>query len=82
MILVTRFVAEAIAEVANDDNIISDNDERIEVNLVLCELDIDEIKSYVAQQYGDKKSAQDDIEYSFGEEDMTSKSQSTIYWEA
>ena len=82
MILVTRLVAEAIAEVACDDNIISDNDDRIEINVVLCELDIDEIKSYVTHQYGNRKSAQDDIEYSFGEEDMTSKCESTIYWEA
>ena len=82
MILVTRFVAEAIAEVSYDENIISDNDESIEVNVVLSELDIDEIKSYVARQHGDEELAQDDIEYSFIEADMTSKNQSTIYWEA
>lgn len=82
MLLVTRFVAEAIAEVSYDENIISDNDESIEINVILCELDIDEIKSYVARQHGDEELAQDDIEYSFGKEDMTSKSQSTIYWEA
>jgi hypothetical protein len=82
MILVTRFVAEAIAETAYDENIIEDNDLRIEVEVVLSELNIDEIKSYVAFEHGNEEQALDDIEYSFGELDMTSNTPSLIYWEA
>ncbi len=82
MILVTRFVAEAIAESACDDNIVIDNDDRIEIKVVLNALDIDEITAYVAHQHGNKKDAQDDLNYSFGKEDLASTNETTIYWAA
>ena len=82
MILVSRFVAEAIAELASDEDIIMDNDEHIEVKVSLSELDVDEIKAHVAHCHGNEEDACKDMEFSFGGEDMASKAQSTIYWKA
>lgn len=52
------------------------------MEVVLSELNIDEIKSYVAFEHGNEEQALDDIKYSFGELDMTSNTPSLIYWEA
>ena len=82
MQLVSRFVAEAIAENAYDDNIISDNDESIEVRVVPSSLDMDAIKGYVTHQHGCADAAQVDIDDSFKNISLSSDSEITIYWEA
>lgn len=82
MNLVSRFVAEAIAENAYDDDIISDNDESIEVRVVPSKLDMDAIKGYVAHQHGNDDAAQADIDDSFKNISLSSNEQITICWEA
>jgi hypothetical protein len=81
MILVTRYVAEAIAENVNDDDIVSDNDESIELTAVPNELDLEFIESYVLHQRGNSLDAKSDMEASFKGQDMASSVATTFYWE-
>jgi hypothetical protein len=77
---ITRFTAEAIAENAYDEFIISDNDEHIEVDIIPSELDMDAIRDYITHQHGSVDLAQDDIDMSFMGVDMTSKTPITVFW--
>lgn len=83
MFFVSHFVAEAIVqEVGSDsDNVISDTEEGIEVLAVPSELDMDAIMKYVEVQHGDSQDAQEDIERSFAEVDLTSNLLTTFCWE-
>ncbi len=83
MFFVSHFVAEAIVqEVGSDsDNVISDTEEGIEVLAVPSELDMDAIMKYVEVQHGDSQDAQEDIEQSFAEVDLTSNLLTTFCWE-
>lgn len=82
MIIVSRFTAEAIAEITPDEDIVSDNDESIEVNVIPNQLDLEEVERYVAHQYGNKEDAQKDIQESFSKIDMSSSKPVTILWES
>lgn len=82
MILVTRFVAEAIVEEVGIDNVIEDTDSDIQVLAVPCALNMDNIRKYVAEQHGGNEDNSDvDMEYSFNNVDMTSQLRETFYWE-
>lgn len=82
MIIVSRFIAEAIAEITPDEDIISDNDESIEVNIIPSQLDLEEIERYVTHQYGSEEDAQKDIQESFSEIDMNSSEPVTVLWQS
>lgn len=83
MHLVSRFVAEAIVlEVGSDsDDVIANTDEGIEVLGVPCELDMEAIAEYVTIQHGNSQDAQDDINESLADVDLTSNLLVTFYWE-
>ncbi|WP_394222565.1 hypothetical protein [Alteromonas gracilis] len=82
MILVTRFVAEAIVEEVGIDNVIEDTDSDIQVLAVPSALNTDDIRKYVTAQHGGNEDDADvDMKYSFNNVDMTSQLRETFYWE-
>ena len=82
MILVTRFVAEAIVAEVGIDNVVEDTDSDIQVLAVPSDLNMDDIRKYViAQHGGNEDDADDDMEYSFNNVDMASQFRETFYWE-
>ncbi len=82
MILVTRFVAEAIVAEVGIDNVVEDTDSDIQVLAVPSDLNMDDIRKYVIAQHGGNEDDADvDMEYSFNNVDMTSQLRETFYWE-
>lgn len=78
---INRFIAESLAETATGDTILNDNDESIELNIAPCDIDIDEVKSYLMHRYhNDELEANQDIERYFGELDMELKTAMNFSW--
>ena len=77
---VSRFVAEAIAELSCDDNIINANDEAIEVDIAPCEINFEVVLAYVTHRCGNEVDAKMEVERSFNTTGMSSTAVTTFFW--